>query len=50
MQTPTLESLRESLKKIDELIALSKTDKSIDKKDLLLERRNCCYSIKMLKK
>ena len=45
-----INSLLESLRKIDEMIRLSKTDSTIDVKDLRLERRNCAIAIKKLKK
>lgn len=39
-----------SLRKIDEMIRLSKTDNTIDVDDLRKERRNCAIAIKKLKK
>ena len=39
--------LKASLVKIDELISLSNVDNSIDKKDLLKERKFCLNEIKI---
>ena len=41
--------LRESLKRINELIALGKTDKTIALKDLRIEKRHCEIALKKLK-
>jgi|SRR6478735_1279975 len=46
----TIESLKESLKKIDNLISMAKTNKAIDVKDLKKERRNCAIALKKLKR
>lgn len=45
-----INSLLESLRKIDVMIRLSKTDKTIDVEDLRKERRNCANALKKLKK
>ena len=45
-----INSLLESLRTIDEMIRLSKTDLTIDVKGLRKERRNCTIAIKKLKK
>lgn len=49
-QTKQLESAYQALEKINELLHKSKTDKSISKKDLEVEKRNCLRNIKKLKK
>lgn len=43
-------SIIETIRKIDEMILLSKTDKTIDVEDLRKERRNCTISLKNVEK
>lgn len=44
------ETLITNLAKIDKMIALSKTDKTISVKDLRIERKNCVLAQKKLNK
>jgi hypothetical protein len=44
------ETLLESLKKINELLELSKTDSTIDVEDLKQEKRNCARELKKIRK
>ena len=41
--------LKQSLVKIDDLLFKAKTDKSIDIKDLRIERKNCVIALKKLR-
>lgn len=49
-KTKELELAYKSLEKINEMLNKATTDKSISKKDLESEKRNCIRQIKKLKK
>ena len=45
-----LENLQSALDEINTMILKAKTDKTIDKKDLELEKRNCLQAIRKYRK